>query len=893
MKLKGLAGSESARSILLMAVCLLGVLLVLFGGALARGHVLFSNDGPLGAITSSVYKLPGLFTGSWFDLNTLGNPAGAGPNITYGLQWLIGPLWYSKVFAIAALFLLGMGAWTFFRQLGLAPAACLLGGLAAALNGSFLSAAAWGMSPHPIAIGMSYFALAALAKLSGRGVWIRVALAGLAVGLSVAEGADIGAIFSLGVAAFVMYQAWAERGKSGIPLGILRTAVVALMAAFMAAQTIFVLVGTAISGVAGMAQDERTKEERWDWATQWSLPKREALSVFIPGLYGYRMDTPDGGNYWGAVGREPAWDRYFAGGRQGPPPQGFIRYTGGSIYAGILVAMIGVWASLQSFRKRESVFGVEAKKWIWFWTAVVLVSLLLAFGRHAPFYRLLYALPYFSTIRNPAKFGHVVNWALVVLFAYGVHGLWQHYVTRAGAIGRLDIAGWWRKVRGFDRNWTIGSMVAFGVSVLGWLIYGSSRKEFVEYLQQVQFDASMAQEIAAFSSRQFGAWLLFFLIAIFLVTLVVSGAFSGSKARWGVAFLGLFLVVDLGRANKPFIIVWDYEQKYATNPLIEKLREKPYLRRVAIMPGWMQQLAPPESNAGLLEQIYRIEWAQHHFYYFDIQSLDIVQMPRMPEDLTAFEAALQPRQSSDLATLVPRRWELTSTRYLLGVADYLPYLNTQLDPIKKRFRIAERFTIVPKPGVEQPRKYEELTAVFSTNGPYALFEFTGALPRASMYRNWEVVTNAQETLKTLASSAFDPWKTVLLPEAPIKGAQPSTNAIVETVEFASYAPKRIVLEAEPDSPSVLMLADRFDPNWHVYVDGKKEPLLRPNYLMRGVFLQPGKHTVEFRFEPPVNTLYVSVAGWGVGALLILALVFWGRRESPPSRPDAGGGVPAA
>ncbi len=41
--------------------------------------------------------------------------------------------------------------------------------------------------------------------------------------------------------------------------------------------------------------------------------------------------------------------------------------------------------------------------------------------------------------------------------------------------------------------------------------------------------------------------------------------------------------------------------------------------------------------------------------------------------------------------------------------------------------------------------------------------------------------------------------------------------------------------------------------------GKPEKLLRCNYLMRGVSPQPGTHTVEFRFAPPVNTFYVSLA----------------------------------
>ena len=67
----------------------------------------------------------------------------------------------------------------------------------------------------------------------------------------------------------------------------------------------------------------------------------------------------------------------------------------------------------------------------------------------------------------------------------------------------------------------------------------------------------------------------------------------------------------------------------------------------------------------------------------------------------------------------------------------------------------------------------------------------------------------------------------------------------------------------------------------VSVDGKPEALLRCNYLMRGVYLQPGPHAVEFRFAPPVNTLYVSLAAVFVGLLLIGYLVLAREKESAP------------
>ena len=52
--------------------------------------------------------------------------------------------------------------------------------------------------------------------------------------------------------------------------------------------------------------------------------------------------------------------------------------------------------------------------------------------------------------------------------------------------------------------------------------------------------------------------------------------------------------------------------------------------------------------------------------------------------------ALAPR-SADTYYLMARRWELTNTRYLLGVAGFLGILNEQLDPVQHRFRIAQRF----------------------------------------------------------------------------------------------------------------------------------------------------------------------------------------------------------
>ncbi|MEI9866641.1 MAG: YfhO family protein [Limisphaerales bacterium] len=221
---------------------------------------------------------------------------------------------------------------------------------------------------------------------------------------------------------------------------------------------------------------------------------------------------------------------------------------------------------------------------------------------------------------------------------------------------------------------------------------------------------------------------------------------------------------------------------------------------------------------------------------------------------------------------------MTNTRYLLGAAGFLDAMNQQLDPDQHRFRIVQRFGIVPKPGIIQPTRFEELTAVPDANGPFALFEFTGALPRAKLYSNWQVNTNDQVNLNTLADLNFDPAKTVLI-STPQTGLPASaTNENSGTVEFKSYSPKHIIFSANSQTPSVLLLNDKYDPNWRVTVDGKPAELLRCNYIMRGVYLPAGTHTVEFQFSLPLRPMYITLTAIATGIVLISLLIFLQRRK---------------
>ena len=896
-------------------VLLMGVLAVLFWRSFLPDYVHFSNDAPLGTQMLRCAQPPEVFTSIWFDQGILGGSGGSWAVDPTGLiRWLLGPVGHAKFEASAALFILGFGAWIFFRQLKLTPLAATAGALAAVLNSTFFASACWGVASQEISLGMDFLALALIVANTGatpRHIrWTQLALAGLCVGVNVMEAADIGALYSLIIAAFVFYKAWTE-GEGGVVkralCGASRVTVVAAFAGFIAYQTVISLVGTQIQGVAGTAQNAETKAQHWDWATQWSQPKKETLALVVPGLFGYKMDTPkdmipalqsayQGGVYWGGVGRDPGLDRFLDSGAEGTPPSGFMRFTGGGNYCGILVLLIAAWTVAQSFRQKNSPFVETQKRMIWFWALILVISLPLAWGRFAPgshssndflFYALLYKLPYFSTIRNPTKFLIFLSWAVVILFAYGVHALSRRHLDSAAPkasslVAQLQI--WWAKAGAFDRKWTLACGGLFGAALLGWLIYSAQKPSLIQYLQKVGFpDEEFARQIAAFSLTQVAWWLALFATAIGLLTAVISGYFNGPRARLGGMLLGALLVFDLGRANLPYIIHWDYKQKYevgSLNPVVDFLRNKPYEHRVAGLPFRAPQ------GMELFDQLYRIEWMQHHFLYYNIHCLDIIQMSRMPEDLKAFYEALAPRGDAATAPLLTREWLLTNTRYLLGPAGYLEVMNQQLDPTEHRFRIVQQFEVLPKPGVLHPTRLEEFTAVPNENGKFALMEFTGALPRAKLYANWQVSTNDTANLKMLSDLNFDPAKTVLV-STPEKTLPPlATNENSGTVEYQSYQPKHIVLTATNTTPAVLLLNDKFDPQWTVTVDGKPAPLLRCNFLMRGVYLPTtGPHTVDFRFSQPLGRLYVTLAAYGVG-LLLCSFLFYSirRRSAPPAQP---------
>jgi hypothetical protein len=98
-----------------------------------------------------------------------------------------------------------------------------------------------------------------------------------------------------------------------------------------------------------------------------------------------------------------------------------------------------------------------------------------------------------------------------------------------------------------------------------------------------------------------------------------------------------------------------------------------------------------------------------------------------------------------------------------------------------------------------------------------------------------------------------------------------------TIKVATYLNDKITYDFSSATNQFAVFSEVYYPHgWNAYLDGKKADYLKVDYVLRGMSIPAGKHTIEFRFEPQTyktaNTLML-IATLLAYALLIAAIVF--------------------
>lgn len=103
-------------------------------------------------------------------------------------------------------------------------------------------------------------------------------------------------------------------------------------------------------------------------------------------------------------------------------------------------------------------------------------------------------------------------------------------------------------------------------------------------------------------------------------------------------------------------------------------------------------------------------------------------------------------------------------------------------------------------------------------------------------------------------------------ETAVKCPTPGAARIVE------YSPQRVRIEADARCPGWLVLADAYDPDWRVRLNGSPVKIHRGNFIQRAVRIPAGRSAIEFDYRPTflLAATVVSTLAW------VLALCLFAR-----------------
>ncbi len=140
----------------------------------------------------------------------------------------------------------------------------------------------------------------------------------------------------------------------------------------------------------------------------------------------------------------------------------------------------------------------------------------------------------------------------------------------------------------------------------------------------------------------------------------------------------------------------------------------------------------------------------------------------------------------------------------------------------------------------------------------------------------DIVENADAEIDAL--NTIDPLKTAVVDKRfakDLEGFTPQVDSTA-TIVLEKYRPNRLTYKTKASSEQLAVFSEIYYPGWKVTIDGKEATHFRADWILRGMLVPAGEHTIVFDFHPDTYVLATNVSAYSsfLILLLLIAAVGW-------------------
>lgn len=165
---------------------------------------------------------------------------------------------------------------------------------------------------------------------------------------------------------------------------------------------------------------------------------------------------------------------------------------------------------------------------------------------------------------------------------------------------------------------------------------------------------------------------------------------------------------------------------------------------------------------------------------------------------------------------------------------------------------------------QQPLSLPGYSEVFSQQNQY-VYQNEDVLPKAFFVDSIIPVASPTEAMEQLKKNSFHPSQQAIVETEDTITA--STDSTAE-VKVTSYDAKNIQIETSSGDDGFLVLSEIYYPDgWHVTIDDEPAKIYKTNFILRGLQVPAGNHTISMTFEP-ISSIWGQRLAW-VGHIILL------------------------